>query len=174
MKIFLVGYMACGKSTIGRKLAHRLGWELYDTDHAIVESRGMSVTELFDRHGEEHFRACELEVINNLITHPEDCVISTGGGAPIWRNNMEVMNMSGVTIYLNRSAEGIAGRLSPRGVDKRPKLRGLSGEALVDCIREGIESRAKYYEKSTLIIDANHYSDEQVIEIIINYVEQHG
>lgn len=174
MKLFLVGYMACGKSSLGRKLTQKLGWQLYDTDHMIVDNEGQSVAELFDTQGEEYFRGCELKVITDLISKSEDCIISTGGGAPTWRNNMELMNSSGLTIYISRTAEGIASRLSPHGIEKRPKLRGLSGQALVDVIKAGIAERDAIYSKSKLIIDADHYSDEQLIDIILSYIENNG
>ncbi len=172
MLIFLVGYMGCGKSTIGRKLSKALGYPLYDTDAEIVNSENQSIGDLFDSRGETYFREREREVLIGIIAREKDAVISTGGGVPTWSDNMDLMNKAGLTVYLMRSAENIASRLSPHGREKRPKLRGLNDDELVAFMREGIEQRSQFYNKSGLIIDATHYSDDSLVERVISHVEK--
>ncbi len=171
MLIFLVGYMACGKSTIGRKLKKELGLKLYDTDKEIVNSEGITVAEIFDKHGEEHFRVLESLAIKKVINNKLDAIISTGGGAPIWGDNMKVMNESGLTVYIARTAENIAKRISAHGREKRPKLRGLSDDELIDVMQKGIMERDSLYRKAKLVIEADDYTDEMIVSAIISKMQ---
>ena len=138
--LFLVGYMGCGKSTIGRKLARRLSVAFVDTDNRVEEREGATVSDIFRYEGEERFREVEREVLEEVIREGA-AVVSTGGGLPIWRDNMQRMNQVGTTVYLKRSAENIASRLSPYGRQKRPRLRGLNDEELVAFMREDMGPR---------------------------------
>ncbi len=169
MLIFLVGYMGCGKSTIGRKLSARLGWRLIDTDHLIEQRAGMPITKIFELHGEEHFRGLERETLEGIIDCGESCVVSTGGGLPVWGDNMEVMNRSGVTIYISRTAENIVSRLSAHGIAKRPKLRGMSREEIVDYMSENIALREPVYRLSSLTIDAVPMGDGRILDTIVEF-----
>ncbi len=171
MLIFLIGYMGCGKSTIGRKLNQCLGWELVDTDKLIEQNEGCTVAQLFDTKGEEHFRELERGVVDSLSKQSHDCIVSTGGGLPIWGDNMELLNGVGETVYLNRTAENIASRLSPNGRYKRPKLRGLNDEELVAFMSKNISQREPIYKKAKLIIDAVPLVDDDILEIIVNYIK---
>ena len=129
--LFLIGYMGCGKSTLGRRLARRLGGEFADTDALIERREGASVADVFRYEGEERFREVEREVLEQTLAGTA-AVVSTGGGLPVWRDNMARMNAAGFTVYLRREAEQIARRLSPYGRQKRPRLRGLGDAELVE------------------------------------------
>ena len=120
MIVFLVGYMGCGKTTIGRRLARRLGYDFADTDDRIEKQEGADVCDIFHYAGEEYFRKAEREMLEQLIASGDDLVVSTGGGLPVWADNMARMNGAGLTVYIRRSAEQIAARLSPHGRWKRP------------------------------------------------------
>ncbi|MFR9651895.1 MAG: shikimate kinase [Rikenellaceae bacterium] len=173
MLIFLIGYMACGKSTIGRKLIKRHPeWRLVDSDNLIEQQSGLSVSEIFAQHGEKHFRELERATLNMLIEQGGKCIVSTGGGLPTWSDNMDRMNSSGATIYIRRTAENIASRLSLAGREKRPKLRGLSDEELVEFMAKGIEERDTIYSRSQLIIEATTLSDRDILDMIDNFVTQ--
>ena len=102
--IFLVGYMGCGKSTLGRRLARRLGVPFVDTDSRVEEREGATVSDLFRYEGEQRFREIEREVLDAAIAGNDSAVISTGGGLPVWGDNMARMNAAGCTVYLRRSA----------------------------------------------------------------------
>ncbi len=166
MLLFLVGYMGCGKSTIGRKLSAKIGYELVDTDHLIEEREGLSVGEIFEKFGEARFREMEREVLVELINSGESCIVSTGGGLPLFGDNMELMNGAGLTIYLHRTAENIASRLSPSGRHKRPKLRGLNDEELVAFMSKNIEERYPTYLKANCFVDAVPMNDDEILEFI--------
>lgn len=170
VKLFLVGYMGCGKSSIGKRLARRTGWQLLDTDSEIEREDGASVSDIFRYEGEEYFRRREQEVLSKIIQSSEPMIISTGGGLPIWGDNMERMNQAGVTIYLRRSAENIASRLSPYGRQRRPKLRGLSDEELVAFMRKNIVEREPRYLKASVAFDGDLLRDEDIVEEILKMI----
>lgn len=170
-RLFLVGYMGCGKSTLGRKIARRLGVAFADTDQLVEEQEGAAVTDIFHYEGEERFRQLERAVLESLIARDDDVVVSTGGGLPIWRDNMELMNASGTTVYLRRTAEQIARRLSPYGRQKRPRLRGLDDLELVEFMAGDMIVRGKFYVKSHHAIDCAAMTDEQLVEAILELIK---
>lgn len=165
---FLVGYMGCGKSTLGRKLARRLGVAFVDTDAKVEEREGASVSDVFRYEGEQRFREVEREVLEEAIAGHASAVISTGGGLPVWRDNMERMNAVGCTVYLRRSAENIAGRLSPYGRRKRPRLQGLGDEELVDFMKRDMAARAPFYGQAKWVAECDHRSDDEIVEWILD------
>ena len=166
MIVFLIGYMGCGKTSLGKRLARRLGCRLVDTDRQIEQSEGAEIYDIFRYGGEEYFRRREREVLEALIGTGEDLVVSTGGGAPVWRDNMALMNGAGTTVYVRRSAERIAARLSPHGRWKRPKLRGLSDEELVAFMTANMAEREPFYLQARLTVDGDALSDERIVERI--------
>lgn len=159
MLIFLVGFMGCGKSYIGRNLAPLLHFDYIDMDKYIEEKEGISIAQIFEQKGEAYFRQLEKEFIENLDTE-QNLVISTGGGVPCFFNNMEIMNNKGLTIYLNRSKDTVIERLI-KGQHKRPLLSGLNPEQLGDFYEEKLSDRKPFYEKSQL-----HVGDADVDEIL--------
>ncbi|MFI3302413.1 MAG: shikimate kinase [Rikenellaceae bacterium] len=171
MLIFLIGYMGCGKSTIGRKLSQRLKWEVVDTDKIIEQNEGCTIAQLFESKGEEYFRGAERDVVEKLSAQSTNCIVSTGGGLPIWGDNMSMLNSVGVTVYINRTAENIASRLSANGRYKRPKLRGLNDEELVAFMSENISQRETTYKKAQLVIDAVPLSDDEILDIITKHIK---
>ena len=173
-KIFLIGYMGCGKSSLGRKLAKVANMEFMDMDSIIEQREGASISDIFYYQGEEYFRNAERALIEELGVAEGDMVISTGGGAPTWKDNMECMNSLGSTIYLRRTAKQIASRLSPHGRQKRPKLRGLNDEELVAFMRSNMAEREPFYSQARYCIDCAAMSDEELIETILSIVKSNG
>lgn len=167
--IFLVGYMGCGKSTLGRRLARRLGVPFVDTDARVEEREGATVSDLFRYEGEQRFRKIEREVLDAAIAGNDSAVISTGGGLPVWGDNMARMNAAGCTVYLRRSAENIAGRLSPYGRRKRPRLQGLNDEELVAFMTRDMASREPFYSRAKLILACDSLPDDELVERIVAY-----
>ncbi|MBR3702300.1 MAG: shikimate kinase [Alistipes sp.] len=171
MKLFLVGYMGCGKSSLGRKIAKRAEMRFVDMDSVIEEREGASVSDIFRYEGEEYFRGKERELIEEVALAADDVVVSTGGGVPTWQDNMSRMNEIGEVVYLRRTAERIASRLSPHGRQKRPKLRGLNDEELVRFMRENMAEREPFYSQARYCIDCDNLSDEELIEKIVSILK---
>ncbi|MFM8739263.1 MAG: shikimate kinase, partial [Cytophagales bacterium] len=99
MKIFLIGLPGSGKTTLGKQLAERLNIRFVDLDTEIEKSEGESIALIFKRFGEDHFRKAESTQLQKWANLNEDFVMATGGGAPCFFDNMEVMNQSGTTIF---------------------------------------------------------------------------
>ncbi len=169
--LFLVGYMGCGKSTFARKLGRRLGIGVVDTDRAVEEREGASVADIFRYEGEERFRQLEREVLEQVIARNEELIVATGGGLPVWGDNMERMNSAGFTVYLRRSAGQIARRLSPYGRQKRPRLRGLSDDELVGFMSRDIAQREPFYARARCIVDCDRLSDDEAVENILSKIK---
>src|SRR5680860_1043366 len=102
MRIYLIGYMGCGKSTLGRRLSNYLGLQFVDMDHYIEERNCKTIPQIFKEEGEVEFRKKERKALEELSEFT-DIVIATGGGAPCFFDNVELMNKSGHTVYLNLS-----------------------------------------------------------------------
>lgn len=170
MLIFLVGYMGCGKSTIGRALSRRLGKPFLDMDTVLEQRCGKRVGEIFDEIGEKGFRRLEREVLAGLVASHDDAVVATGGGAPCFFDNMDVMSRSGQTVYFQMSPEGLALRLE-HGRHKRPLLRDKSEEELVAFIRENVRRREPHYLRARLVIGCDGVSDGYIVDHIVRYLE---
>ena len=150
MKIFLVGFMGSGKSTIGRKLALYLQYHFIDLDKLIENKAGMSISEYFSEYGEDRFREFESAVLQQTV-FPENVIIATGGGTPCYFNNMAWMNDEGKTVYLHMEPKALAQRLK-YSKSERPLIRDLSSDELVGFITQKLADRDVFYRKSQLII----------------------
>jgi shikimate kinase len=167
MVIFLVGYAGSGKSSLGKRLARRLGVRFVDTDKQVELAEGASIADIFHYEGEEYFRIAERRSVESLANEAVDMVIATGGGLPTWRDNMDWLVRSGMTVYLRRSPEQILSRLSDYGREKRPMFRGKSDEELLQFMREQMALRESYYTKSHIDVDCMVMSDDEVVEYIV-------
>ena len=129
-RVFLVGYMGAGKTTVGKELAKLAGLSFIDLDYYIEGRYHKAVSQIFAERGEEAFREIERNMLHEVAEF-EDVLISTGGGAPCFFDNMEFMNASGTTVYLKVSVEELAKRLElckhTRPVLKRTFRGGTEG-----------------------------------------------
>jgi len=119
--IILVGYMGCGKSTIGRKTARALQFQFLDTDALIEEEEGTTIANLFEIHGEPYFREKETELLRKLCSGPKGNIIATGGGLPMREENRPLLKELGTVVYLKPSNNTLVARLS--GDRQRPLLQ---------------------------------------------------
>ena len=165
--LFLVGYMGCGKSTLGRKLARRLGVDFADTDALVEQREGASVADVYQLGGADYFRRAERAVLEELIASERVLVVSTGGGLPVWEDNMARMNAAGTTVYLRRPVEQIIRRMSPYGRQKRPRLRGLSDDELLVFMRQDMADREPFYRQARLVAECAGKSDYELIDWIL-------
>ncbi|MDD4225129.1 MAG: shikimate kinase [Mariniphaga sp.] len=146
MRIYLIGYMGSGKSTLGKMLAKYAGMQFIDMDHYIEKRNCKTVPRLFAEEGEEAFRNKERKALHEL-SEMNDVVIATGGGAPCFFDNMDVMNRTGKTVYLNISPKILAERLLNSKTD-RPLIRGKTEEELIQFIDESLKNRNAFYLKA--------------------------
>ena len=167
MIVFLVGYAGSGKSSLGKRLARRLGVRFVDTDKLVEQSEGASIADIFHYEGEEYFRIAERRAVESLANECMDLVVATGGGLPTWRDNMEWLVRSGVTVYLRRTPEQILSRLSDYGREKRPMFRGKSDEELLQFMHEQMALREPDYAKAQIAVDCSVMSDDDVVEHLV-------
>ncbi len=169
MRLFLVGYMGCGKSSIGRRLARRLGVEFVDTDALVERAEQAEIADIVRYEGEQYFRECERRALESACG-VEDAVISTGGGLPVWRDNIDVLHRCGKSVYIRRTPEQIFSRLTPYGRHKRPRFRGLNDEELLEFMRRDMREREPKYAQADFTVDCAGRSDDEVIAEILGYV----
>jgi len=159
--------MGCGKTTIGKLLARRLGLRFVDTDSIVERQEGATISDIFYYEGEAYFRELEVGALS-LIDKMEDfVVVATGGGLPVMGDNMETLQRMGATIYLKRPVEQIIKRLSPYGLRRRPKLSKLKPEELLEYMTADMQEREPFYLQSQLAIDCTSMSDKSVVDDII-------
>jgi len=168
MLIFLIGFMGVGKTTTGRKLANRLQLPFLDMDDAFAHYFGKSVTDTIEQEGEQSFRQQEHELLKELIATNTDALISTGGGAPCYYDNMKVMNEAGITLYLSAPVGALVVRLS-QSCTSRPLVKDKKGEELRTSISQLLNKRRPYYEQARITADALSVSAEQLERILRNY-----
>jgi shikimate kinase len=146
--IALVGMMGVGKSTVGRKLAEQLGVPFIDSDEEIEKAAGLSVREIFDKHGEPEFRRGERKVIERLLNGPP-IVLATGGGAYMDPETRALMKQKAVTVWLRADLDVIWKRVNRR--DTRPLLkRENPRQVLADLDAQ----RAPIYAEADIVVDS--------------------
>ena len=163
-RIFLIGFMGCGKTSWGKKLASGLGYDFIDLDHVLEAHAGMTIAEYFSAHGEEEFRKLESEILKTT-KYPENAIVSTGGGLPCFFDHMDWMNSHGQTLYIQLSPKALASRLeNPKTA--RPVLQGKKGDELVTFIEHKLAEREGYYLQATHTISGLDLSVEKLVEVI--------
>jgi len=144
MKVFLIGYMASGKSTLGKALAKALALPFIDLDVEIERTEGTSISEIIDSKGELHFRKIESGVLNELLEQNDTGVFALGGGTPVFYNHMELLNEIGETIFLDVPVGELAKRLE--GDLKRPLIQNK--EDVAEFVAKHMFERRSYYSKA--------------------------
>lgn len=161
MKIFLIGFMGSGKTTLGKKLAQKLGFSFADLDERISAYTGKTISELFASLGEAGFRKLEQEILHT--TQKEDkLVVSTGGGAPCFFDNMDWMNREGKTVYLHVAPKALASRLE-QSKTERPLIGHRKGEELVTFIEEKLAEREVFYQKANMMVNGLDMTADKMI-----------
>ncbi len=166
--IILIGFMGCGKSTIGKKLSGRLELPVYDTDELIERNTGCRIAELFATKGEEAFRAMETDLLAELCEQKGRCIYATGGGVPLREENRQLLRQLGTVVWLRISPETAYQRL--KNDTKRPILQGENPK---EKIQELIVSREGAYTAcADIIVDVDHKGREAIVEEILAAIER--
>lgn len=164
--IVLTGFMGTGKSEVSRELSRILGWNSIDIDAEIEKSQKMAITEIFRQFGEPEFRDIETETIKKFSGN-KNVIISTGGGAVLRQENMDVLREKGVIVCLTARPETILQRTSKN--NDRPLLQV---DEPLKKIKELLEFRKPYYEKADIMIDTECKTPIQVAEEIIEKAKE--
>lgn len=166
--IYLTGYMAAGKSSVGKVLAERLKYQFIDLDECIVKDEGQSIKEIFEQKGEAYFRKAESSMLAE-VSRAKNIIISTGGGTPCFNDNINLMKEKGRVIWLYVSPETVIKRVSSS--QTRPLLNDMSEDDRYKKIKTHMEEREIYYSQANILIDAEQ-EIESIVDIIVEKLEE--
>jgi len=162
MKIVLVGYMASGKSTVGRLLANRLGTAFIDLDDYIEAFEKKRISTIFAEKGELYFRKLEHQMLIRVLGENDSLVLATGGGTPVYGNNMRtIQELSDHSVYLQWSIAELVARIAGEK-ESRPLVRDLPLEDLPEFIGKHLFERLPFYGQADHILDCNGMDAETV------------
>jgi shikimate kinase len=164
MRIYLVGYMASGKSNIGRLLAEKLGYDFLDLDHVFEERYRISVPDFFDKYDEKAFRYLERLILHDTVKH-DNVVIATGGGTPCFFNNMQFIRKSGFSVYLSLPVQSLVKRLAALR-RKRPLLKHIPASELAAKVTAHLAEREQFYN----LADIQVPGEEPDLELLIREI----
>ena len=162
IRIFLIGYMGAGKTTLGKAFAREMGLTFVDLDWYIEERFHKSIRQLFTERGEDGFRELEKRMLHEAAEF-ENVVVSTGGGTPCFFDNVEYMNAMGDTIFLDVDIKVLFRRLKV-AKQQRPLLAQKNDEELMAFITENLQKRLPFYTKAKHVFNGEKLEDRQSVE----------
>ena len=165
MRIFLIGFMGCGKTTLGKKLAKDLNYNFIDLDTYIEKKTNKTITEIFENKGEKRFRIVERESLMEVLKK-DNIVIATGGGTPCFFNNMQEILVSGKAIYLKMKIKDLLERLET-GKSQRPLIKNKSAKELESFIRNKLSERESFYKESDYILQGRNICEKEIQNLIL-------
>jgi Shikimate kinase len=151
LRIFLIGYMGAGKTTLGRELSGISKLSFIDLDHFIEGRYHKTIRQIFEEESEATFREIEKKTLHEVAEF-EDLILSTGGGTPCFFDNMTYMNSVGTTVYLKASPRALTERIELCR-HTRPAVRHLSGDPLYIFVSDALTRRAPFYDQAQIIFD---------------------
>ena len=161
-KVFLVGMPGSGKSRMAKFISSVTDLSYKDLDDEIERTEGKSIKEIFKNHGEIYFRNKETKILKNIIEKDKNLIIATGGGTPCFNHNIDLINKSGLSIFLNTSLDVIIERISRK--NKRPLFKNKDVE---ETVKKMFQERIKFYSKSRHHVTKNNR--DKVLSIINSY-----
>ena len=152
MKIVLLGYMASGKSSIGKKLSKRLKMNFIDLDDYIIDKEKATIAEIFKQKGEIYFRNIEHKYLQELLSKDDNFILALGGGTPCYANNMELIKEKATTsIYLQGNVSTMVKRLITKKA-KRPIIASLHDDKIPEFVAKHLFERRFFYEQAKMTI----------------------
>lgn len=172
MTLFIIGYMASGKTTFGKALARSSGLQHIDLDFYIEQRFHSTIREIFATKGESEFRRIESAMLRE-VGEMTDVIVSCGGGTPCFGDNMDYMNSHGLTVCLQASENIIANRIINAG-NKRPLMAGKSKEQIIETLRQHLEVRKPFYDRAAIIISGDRLENKsQITETVDDFIKNH-
>jgi shikimate kinase len=156
--IFLIGMPSSGKSTLGKRVADALHYRFIDTDKQIVRDEGRSIPDIFAQFGEAYFREAERRILRT-IRPGDSAVVSTGGGMPCFYDNIEYINATGISVFLDVPVEILVRRIQAHAADDRP-LNNPSDPDLFNTLKQRYITRLPFYSQATVIVSGETNEDE--------------
>ncbi|WP_299060773.1 shikimate kinase [uncultured Polaribacter sp.] len=165
MKIVLLGYMASGKSSIGKRLSKKLSISFLDLDDYIIDKEKMSISDIFETKGEIYFRLIEHKYLKEILEKDQNFILALGGGTPCYANNMEAIhkNEDVNSIYLQGSTKTMIERLI-RKKAKRPLIASLSDDKIPEFVAKHLFERRPFYEQAKTTIKIDDKTKKDVAE----------
>lgn len=161
-RLYIVGYMASGKSTFGQALAEAAGWNFLDLDREIERREGRTISDIIAAEGEEYFRQLESKILKETASLKRT-VVACGGGTPCFRDNMEFMTLHGRSLWLIASPQRIAERIEEAG-ESRPLVAGKDRKQLLDFIHTHLRRRQAHYCKAMWRFSGEHLENSREIK----------
>ena len=169
-RIYLVGFMGCGKSTAGKQLAKMLGYRFTDLDKMIEHQYKTSIPLLFEKYDEHAFRLIEQKALHETTAFTKT-VIATGGGTPVYFDNMDFILQNGLTIYIELSPKALTNRLS-NAKKKRPLIKKAESDEITIIIEEKLSQREDIYKKAHLTVPGINMQTSTLVKVIRDYVSR--
>jgi shikimate kinase len=169
MRIFLLGFMGSGKTTLGKQLSGLMGLPFIDLDERIESAAGATIGDIFKRKGEDFFRKIEAVRLREIIAAEENMILACGGGTPCYHDNITFINASGISIWLNTPKEIMSERLIKES-GHRPLINGLSSTQLEEFIEDRLEQRLAYYSQAKFIFNPAAESLDELVKQLNNHV----
>jgi shikimate kinase len=166
MKIYLIGFMGCGKTTIGKRLAARLGFSFVDTDELFSTVHNCLVKQYFDLFSEEKFRKKEQKILYQTQSM-DNVVVALGGGTPCYQNNMQWIVSNGITVYIKMTVNALHSRLA-NSKTQRPLLSYSPDQDLKNTIEKLLSQRENIYNEAHIIVSGLDFDGEKLVEKINN------
>lgn len=168
MKIILLGYMASGKTSIGKKLAKKLSMKFLDLDDYIEEKENSTIPEIFKEKGEVYFRTIENKYLLELLENKTSFILALGGGTPCYANNMDYINKTDAhSIYLNGSTTNMIERLI-RKKSKRPLVASLNDDQIPEFVAKHLFERRPFYEKAKTTVSIDNKTKKVLAKELFN------
>ena len=165
MRIYLLGYMYSGKTTVGHRLAHQLGYQWLDLDQAFEYTYHTSIPIFFKRYGEKAFRQLEQKLLHGTASL-DNVVISTGGGTPCHFDNMQWINQHGKSVYFDVTVETLL-RRAAQSKKPRPIRAGMTDEERSLYVREQLSQRLPHYQKAQIIFPADDPDLDRLAQLLV-------
>jgi len=168
-RVFLIGFMGAGKTSIGKALSAKMKCSFVDIDLFIERRYHKTIRQIFDEKGEEDFREIEKKTLREIAEF-EDVVISTGGGTPCFHQNMQFMNEQGITVYLKVTNDELVRRIK-LNINARPLLKDLTDNSLRLFVEETMTTRTTFYDQAKIVFDAEKQNINMAIVSIMNLLK---